>query len=155
MAFSLVLSLIHLSGRKSLIEFILSRKYLAAKTLCCVIETVYAALGGEWRGHIRDRSILSKYITMSKHKQILFINKLEFFTKAKLHTKHYSTLQMMQTCYQWAMAIVQMCILCIIYWISHSVFFFFQCCGCLPRFHITVIVDVAQLIKINYALTHT
>lgn len=70
-----------------------SRKYLATKNLCCVIETVYAALRGEWRGHIRARSILSKYITMSKHKQILFIKKSQsffffFFFKGKDPHKH-------------------------------------------------------------------
>lgn len=83
----------------------------------------YAALRGEWRGHIRDRSILSKYITMSKHKQILFINKSWSSLQRPRSTRNTSTLQMMQTCYQWAMTAAQMGLLCTIYWIPMWVFY--------------------------------
>lgn len=64
-----------------------SRKYLFSKTLCCVIETVNAALRGEWRGHIRDKSILSKHVktqTNPLHQQ-----QWEFYTKDRIHTKHW------------------------------------------------------------------
>ncbi len=122
MAFSLILSLINSSGRSSLIEFVILVESTWPKTLCCVIETFCAALRGEWRGHIRDRSILSKYITMSKHKQILFINKSWSSLQRPRSTQNTITLQMMQTCYQWTMTAAQMGLLCTIYWIPLSSF---------------------------------